>query len=54
MFKYKFTAICRTDKKNHLHHISTIADSERDARRYLSRKFILFFQAQIPVVGGAA
>lgn len=53
MFKYKFTAICRTDKKKHIHHLSTIADSEIDARRQLSRKFVLFFQARIPVVGGA-
>ncbi|WP_337049788.1 host cell division inhibitor Icd-like protein [Serratia fonticola] len=53
MFKYKFTAICRTDKKRHLHHLAAIADSEIDARRQLASKFVLFFQARIPVVGGA-
>ncbi|HBY5405637.1 TPA: host cell division inhibitor Icd-like protein, partial [Klebsiella pneumoniae] len=23
MFKYRFAAICRTDKKSHIHHLST-------------------------------
>ncbi|WP_117057438.1 host cell division inhibitor Icd-like protein, partial [Klebsiella pneumoniae] len=27
MFKFKFAAICRTDKKSHIHHLSTIASS---------------------------
>lgn len=54
MYKFKFAAICRTDRKNHTHHFSTIADSEIAARRQLSGKFVLFFQARIPVMGGAA
>jgi len=54
MFKFRFAAICRTDKKSHIHHLSTIASSEREARRQLSCKFVLFFQARLPVSGGAA
>ncbi|MEY9047866.1 host cell division inhibitor Icd-like protein [Escherichia coli] len=29
MFKFKFAAVVRTDKKSHIHHLSTIASSER-------------------------
>lgn len=57
MFKFKFAAICRTDRKNHIHIFSAVADSERDARRLLAgraHKFVLFFQARLPVAGGAA
>ena len=57
MYQFKFAAICRTDKKNHVHFFSTIADTERDARRLLAgraRKFVLFFQARLPVAGGVA
>ncbi|EPJ3208037.1 host cell division inhibitor Icd-like protein [Citrobacter freundii] len=54
MFRFKFAAICRTDRKNHIHHLSTIADSEIAARRQLSGKFVLFFQARLPAAGGAA
>ncbi|EPS1205534.1 TPA: host cell division inhibitor Icd-like protein [Serratia marcescens] len=50
MFTFKFAAICRTDRKNHLHLLSTIADTEADARRQLSRKFVLFFRARLPVI----
>ncbi len=54
MFQFKFAAICRTDRKNNIHHFSTIADSERTARRQLSGKFVLFFQARLPITGGVA
>lgn len=54
MFRFKFAAICRTDRKNHIHHLSTIADSEIAARRQLSGKFVLFFQARLPASGGAS
>ena len=54
MYQLKFAAICRTDRKNNIHHFSTIADSEHAARRQLSYKFVLFFQARLPVSGGAA
>lgn len=54
MYKFKFAAICRTDRKNHIHYLSTIADSERTARRQLSGKFVLFFQARLPAAGGIA
>ncbi|CAM8074805.1 Immunity repressor Icd [Atlantibacter hermannii] len=57
MYQFKFAAICRTDKKNHVHFFSTIADTERDARRLLAgraRKFVLFFQARLPVAGSVA
>lgn len=54
MYQFKFTAICRTDRKNHLHQLSTIADTEAEARRQLVGKFVLFFCARLPVVGGAA
>ena len=54
MFKFKFSAICRTDRKNNLHHLSAIADTELEARRQLSSKFVLFFQARIPVLGGVS
>lgn len=53
MYQFKFAAICRTDRKNHIHHFSTIADTERDARRQLQGKFVLFFQARLPAAGGA-
>ncbi|ANE73790.1 host cell division inhibitor Icd-like protein [Klebsiella pneumoniae] len=53
MYQFKFAAICRTDRKNNIHHFSTIADSEHAARRQLSYKFVLFFQARLPVSGGA-
>ncbi len=39
MFKFKFAAICRTDKKSHIHHLSTIASSEREARRQFAQPF---------------
>ncbi|MFW5407759.1 host cell division inhibitor Icd-like protein [Pectobacterium brasiliense] len=52
MYRFKFAAICRTDRKNHIHHLSAIADCERDARRILAGRFVLFFQARIPVTGG--
>lgn len=54
MYQFKFAAICRTDKKNHVHFLSTIADTERDARRQLAGKFVLFFRARLPAVGGVA
>lgn len=57
MFKFKFAAICRTDRKNHVHIFSAIADTEREARRLLAsraRKFVLFFQARLPAAGGVA
>lgn len=57
MYQFKFAAICRTDKKNHVHFFSTFADTERDARRLLAgraHKFVLFFQARLPVAGGVA
>lgn len=53
MFTFKFAAICRTDKKSHIHHLSTVADTERDARRQFSGRFVLFFQARLPAAGGA-
>ncbi|MDE9517859.1 host cell division inhibitor Icd-like protein [Xenorhabdus bovienii] len=52
MHIYKFVAICRTDKKNHLHFFTSIAISESEARRQFSQKFILFFHARLPF-GGA-
>lgn len=54
MYTFKFAAICRTDRKNHLHLLSTIADTEMDARRQLAGKFVLFFRARLPVAGGVA
>lgn len=54
MYQFKFAAICRTDRKNNIHHLSTVADSERDARRQLAGKFVLYFQARLPAVGGMA
>ncbi|AYW22450.1 host cell division inhibitor Icd-like protein [Klebsiella pneumoniae] len=54
MYQFKFAAIYRTDQKNNIHHFSTIADSEGAARRQFSGKFVLFFQARLPVSGGAA
>lgn len=54
MYTFKFAAICRTDRKNHIHHFTAVADSERAARRLLAGRFVLFFQARIPVVGGIA
>lgn len=53
MFTFKFAAICRTDKKSRIHHLSTVADSERDARRQFAERFVLFFQARLPAAGGA-
>lgn len=52
MYKFKFAAICRTDRKNHIHFLSTIADTERDARRQLAGKFVLFFRARLPATEG--
>lgn len=52
MFTFKFAAICRSDRKNHLHLLSTIADTETDARRKLAGKFVLFFCARLPVSEG--
>ncbi|MDE1476204.1 host cell division inhibitor Icd-like protein [Xenorhabdus bovienii] len=52
MYTYKFAAICRTDKKNHIHFFTTIADSEISARQQFSQKFVLFFRARLPF-GGA-
>ncbi|MFV8801684.1 host cell division inhibitor Icd-like protein [Yersinia sp. LJYL362] len=54
MYTFKFAAICRTDRKNHIHHLSTIADTEQAARRQLTGKFVLFFCARLPVIGGTA
>ena len=52
MFRFKFAAIYRTDRKNKIHHFSTVANSERAARRQLSGKFVLFLQVRQPVSGG--
>lgn len=52
MYRFKFAAICRTDKKSNIHYFSTVADTERDARRQLAGRFVLFFQARLPVLGG--
>ncbi|EKH8439446.1 host cell division inhibitor Icd-like protein [Escherichia coli] len=49
MFKFKFAAIVRTDKKSHIHHLSTIASSEREARRQFASRFVLVLSARIPV-----
>ncbi|XQL83024.1 host cell division inhibitor Icd-like protein [Escherichia coli] len=38
MFKFKFAAVVRTDKKSHIHHLSTIASSEREARRQFASR----------------
>ncbi|MCP5592271.1 host cell division inhibitor Icd-like protein, partial [Klebsiella pneumoniae] len=54
MFKFKFAAICRTDKKSHIHHLSTIASSEREARRQFASRFVLVLSARIRVSGVAA
>lgn len=54
MFRYRFAAICRTDRKNHIHILSTVADSEREARQQFCGKFVLYFQARLRVNGGAA
>lgn len=54
MYQFKFAAVCRTDRKNHIHFLSTIADTERDARRQLAGKFVLFFRARLPAAGGVA
>jgi hypothetical protein len=54
MYRFKFAAICRTDKKNHIHHLSAVADTEREARSQYSRTFVLYFSARLPVVGGAS
>ena len=54
MFKYRFAAICRTDKKSHIHHLSTIASSEREARRQFASRFVLVLSARIRVSGVAA
>lgn len=52
MYRFKFAAIRRTDKKSNIHHFSTIADNERDARRQFATHFVLFFQARLPAAGG--
>ncbi|HBT8789016.1 host cell division inhibitor Icd-like protein [Klebsiella pneumoniae] len=54
MFKFRFAAICRTDKKSHIHHLSTIASSEHEARRQFASRFVLVLSARIRVSGGAA
>ncbi|ECY2423273.1 host cell division inhibitor Icd-like protein [Citrobacter portucalensis] len=54
MFKFRFAAICRTDKKSHIHNLSTIASSEREARRQFASRFVLVLSARIPVSGVAA
>ncbi|HEE9875952.1 host cell division inhibitor Icd-like protein [Citrobacter portucalensis] len=53
MFKFKFAAVVRTDKKNHIHHLTTIAQSEREARRQFASRFVLVLSARIPVSGVA-
>ena len=53
MFKFKFAAVVRTDKKSHIHHLTTIALSEREARRQFASRFILVLSARIPVSGVA-
>ncbi|MDE9556999.1 host cell division inhibitor Icd-like protein [Xenorhabdus bovienii] len=52
MHTYKFAGIFRTDKKNHIHFFTTIADSEISARQQFSEKFVLYFRARLPF-GGA-
>lgn len=54
MYRFKFAAICRTDKKSHIHHLSAIADTEREARKQFSGRFVLFFSARLPAAGGVA
>ena len=52
MYLFRFAAISRTDKKSHIHHLSTVADTERDARRQFASRFVLVFQARLPAAGG--
>lgn len=52
MYLFRFAAICRTDKKSHIHHLSAVADSESAARRQFAGRFVLFFQARLPAAGG--
>lgn len=52
MYLFRFAAICRTDKKSHIHHLSAVADSESEARRQFACRFVLVFQARLPVAGG--
>jgi hypothetical protein len=54
MYTFKFAAVCRTDKKTHIHHLSAIAATESEARKQYASKFVLFFSARLPAVGGAA
>lgn len=54
MFTFKFAAICRTDKKSHIHHLSAVADSEHEARRQYASRFVLIFQARLPAAAGGA
>ncbi|VTN94943.1 Uncharacterised protein [Klebsiella pneumoniae] len=49
MFKFRFAAICRTDKKSHIHHLSTIASSEREPVSSSPSRFILVLSARIRV-----
>ncbi|MKM01636.1 host cell division inhibitor Icd-like protein [Salmonella enterica subsp. enterica] len=53
MFKFTFAAIVRTDKKSHIHQLTTIAQSEREARRQFANRFVLVLSVRIPVSGVA-
>jgi hypothetical protein len=51
MYRFKFAAIVRTDKKRRIHYLSAIANTEREARKLFAGKFVLFFSARLPASG---
>ncbi|RTY53663.1 host cell division inhibitor Icd-like protein [Pantoea sp. YU22] len=49
MWRYKFMAIRRCDGKSKIQCLSTVADSEKEARRVYCGDYILFFHARLKV-----
>ena len=53
MLTFIFAAVVRTDKKSHIHQLTTIASSERKARIQFAGRYVLVLLARIPVSGVA-
>lgn len=47
MFRFRFAAIRRTDRSNHIQFFTTVADCEHDARIHFADRYVLIMQARV-------
>lgn len=47
MFRFRFAAIRRTDRSNHIQFFTAVADCEHDARIQFAGRYVLVMQARV-------